>query len=70
MGQGGCRYAYRKGGSDAAHCRLQTGNGRKWDFCAFQYFCGQTRRYEVSDGAKTCKLPAKEAEKQPENTNF
>lgn len=49
-----CHRSYRKGGSNAVHCQLQTGG--KWDFCKYQYLCRQSNRYELSREADTCSL--------------
>lgn len=54
--KGSCEYAYRKGGSNAVHCQIQTQKGGKWDFCAHQYFCKQRDRYEIAKEAEGCAL--------------
>ena len=52
-----CRYAYRKPGSNAVHCRIQRDEAKQWDFCAHQYYCAKSKRYELSCDA--CALPQK-----------
>lgn len=51
---GKCEYAYRKNGDVSLHCRYLTQNGARHDWCAHQYLCGRTRRWEVSEGAYGC----------------
>lgn len=64
--KGNCDKAYRKPGKNTLHCEIQTANGGKWDFCAHQYFCQNSKRYELSKEANDCPLPQKEAEKAKE----
>ncbi len=59
MVYGTCEYAYRKPGCDTVHCSIQKAQARKWDFCAHQYLCNQTRRYEMNTDATACTLPKK-----------
>jgi hypothetical protein len=53
---GNCQQAYRKGGSNAVHCKIQQERGGKWDFCAYQYFCKKSNRYEMSAEVAKCRL--------------
>ena len=55
--KGVCKSSYRKGGSNAVHCQIQTNSGGKWDFCKHQYLCGKSNRFELSEEASTCNLP-------------
>ena len=59
MVRGACQYAYRKPGKDTVHCSIQTAQAKKWDFCAHQYLCNQSRRYEMNADANGCALPKK-----------
>lgn len=61
--RGKCEKAYRKPGRDTVHCEIQTEKGGKWDFCAHQYFCQRTQKYELSREANECPMLKKEAEK-------
>lgn len=54
-----CEEAYRSGGN-AVRCRLQQGG--KWNFCAHQYMCAVSNRYEVGKGAVSCGLRKKKGE--------
>lgn len=56
--KGSCVFSFRKGGN-AVHCQIQAQNGGKWDFCAHQYFCRNTNRYELSKQANMCTAPEK-----------
>lgn len=58
--KGTCEHAYRKPGKDTLHCDIQTAQGGRWDFCAHQYLCTNSRRYELSKEATDCPLPNKE----------
>ncbi len=40
------------------HCRLLEGE-RNGDWCAFQYLCNQTRKWEVSQQGRTCRVKEK-----------
>lgn len=57
--KGNCTQAYRKGGADGIHCRIQTENGGRWDYCKHQYMCLSSNRYELSKEADICNLPLK-----------
>ena len=63
--RGQCKHAYRKPGKNTLHCDIQTKQGGKWDFCAHQYLCGMTKRYELSREANSCPMPKKEAKEAP-----
>lgn len=54
-----CESAYRKAGKNTVHCMIQTENGGKWDFCAHQYLCLQSNRYELSKTAAACTIRQK-----------
>ena len=51
---GNCEHAYRKPGKNTVHCMIQMEKKSKWDFCAHQYFCSQSQRYELSVEANDC----------------
>lgn len=47
-----CPHAYRKPGDVSVHCRRLA--DKKQDYCAHQYLCNMTRKWEVSDKGRTC----------------
>ena len=51
-----CEYAYRKNGDVSLHCRYLTEKGERHDWCAHQYLCARTKKWEVSDGEAHCKM--------------
>lgn len=51
-----CKYAYRKNGDVSLHCRCLTEKGERHDWCAHQYLCARTKKWEVSDGEAHCKI--------------
>lgn len=51
-----CPNIYRKPGNDTVHCRAQADKGARWDFCKYQYFCRQSKRYEAASGVASCNL--------------
>lgn len=62
--KGNCANAYRKPGSNAVHCKIQAERGGQWDFCAHQYYCNQSRRWEMTAQANRCPLPEEAAAKK------
>lgn len=54
--KGKCEQAYRKPGKNSVHCKIQTANGGKWDFCAHQYFCPNSNRWELNAEANKCPM--------------
>lgn len=58
-----CAYAYRKIGDVSLHCRFQSDRGDRHDWCAHQYLCKRTKRWEVSDGASKCEIRNQDKEK-------
>lgn len=59
----GCSYAYRKTGHDTVHCTIQKEQAKKWDFCAHQYYCRNSGRYELNADAHGCAIKTKEEAK-------
>lgn len=57
-----CKYAYRVIGDVSLHCMAQKESGARHDYCAHQYLCAQTRRWEVSSGAGKCEILQNEKE--------
>lgn len=55
-----CKYAYRKAGDVSLHCRILEKKERERDWCAHQYLCKRTRRWEVSGGAIQCEIRGQE----------
>lgn len=51
-----CPHAYRKAGKETLHCHVQTERGGKWDFCKHQYFCMNTKQYELGKDTALCIL--------------
>ena len=51
-----CEYAYRKNGDVSLHCRYLTEKKARHDWCAHQYLCSRTKKWEVSNGASHCKI--------------
>ena len=51
-----CPMSYRKPGKDTLHCKAQINRATTWDFCKHQYFCQNTKRYEMSKEAAYCTL--------------
>ncbi len=51
-----CEYAYRKPGDVSLHCKRLSRDGKMSDYCAHQYLCNQTRRWEVSPQGRDCPL--------------
>ena len=47
---------FRKPGRNTAHCRALAERGQSNDFCAMQYFCGVTGRWELKPEAAQCIL--------------
>ena len=64
--RGACKLMYRKPGKDTAHCKVQAEKGGQWDFCAHQYFCHRTNKWELTDKANACPLAAETPVKQAE----
>lgn len=54
--QGTCEYAYRKNGDVSLHCRYLTEKKARHDWCAHQYLCGRTKKWEVSAESSHCKI--------------
>lgn len=54
-----CPYAERPSNALPVRCEIQHDNKSKWDFCAHQYSCRVTGRYELTAEATTCKLRKK-----------
>lgn len=48
-----CPYAYRKPGDQSVHCR-------KSDWCAAQYYCRNSRRWEAAKRKQDCPVRARE----------
>lgn len=63
MQKGACDRAVRKPGSNAVHCTIQAERGGQWDFCAHQYYCNQSRRWEMTSQATRCPLREEAAAK-------
>lgn len=63
--KGNCTEAYRKGGRNSVHCKLQANTDGKWDFCAHQYFCTHSNQWELTEQANDCPLRAAKTVKQP-----
>lgn len=52
-----CPFAFRKSGDTNVMCRKIAENpNSKWIFCAHQYYCGQTRRWEATKNKGDCPL--------------
>lgn len=51
-----CEYAYRKNGDVSLHCRYLTEKKARHDWCAHQYLCGRTKKWEVSADSSHCKI--------------
>ena len=49
-----CEYAYRKNGDVSLHCRYLTEKKARHDWCAHQYLCGITKKWEVSAESSHC----------------
>jgi hypothetical protein len=54
-----CPFAYRKNGDVSLHCRKLAGE-KGGDFCAHQYLCNITRKWEVSPQGKRCPVRGKD----------
>jgi hypothetical protein len=52
-----CQYAYKKHGDVSVHCTLLKPFAS--DYCAYQYLCNQTRRWEVSKRSNECSVRRK-----------
>ena len=52
-----CKYAYKKHGDVSVHCTLLKPFAS--DYCAYQYLCNQTRRWEVSKRSNECSVRRK-----------
>lgn len=48
-----CQFAYRKRGDASIHCKKINGN---MDYCAHQYFCPKTQRWEATEQTNKCPL--------------
>lgn len=57
-----CPYVFRKPGRNTAHCRALAERGQSNDFCAMQYFCRVTDRWELKPEAARCILTENERE--------
>ena len=57
MARDKCGFAYRKMGDVSIHCTAQK---KPFDYCAHQYMCHQTKRWELSPPWLTCPLRKKE----------
>lgn len=55
-----CQYAYKKRGDVSVHCTLLKPFAS--DYCAYQYLCNQTRRWEVSKRSNECSVRRKYGE--------
>lgn len=55
-----CRYACRVKGDVSVHCRILQERGARHDYCAHQYLCNRTKRWETSQEAISCEI-AKQA---------
>ena len=53
-----CEYAFRKNGDVSLHCRLLE-TDKNGDWCAHQYMCNQTKKWEVSQQGRTCRVKNK-----------
>lgn len=62
--KGKCAQAYRKPGKNSVHCNIQTAKGGQWDFCAHQYLCQRTGKWELTAEATVCPLAAPKPEKK------
>lgn len=62
MGGEKCRHAFRKRGDVSLHCKKL--ENEQFSYCAHQYFCHQTRRWEATPHAEDCPLRSKKSEKQ------
>ena len=60
---GTCEFSYRKNGDASLHCRFQSDRGDRHDWCAHQYLCARTKRWEVSDGAARCEIRKQDKKK-------
>lgn len=50
-----CPFAYRERTSTSVMCqKIAEMPGVKWKFCAHQYFCAISGRWEATDNPKTC----------------
>lgn len=67
---GHCANAFRSAYDNVVHCRVQADGAKKWDFCAHQYLCNRSRRYELDVSASQCALlrEPKEETKQKKST--
>ena len=54
--QEACPKAYRVYGKKEIFCREAEKKGARWPYCAHQYQCGRTGRYEASKDALNCPL--------------
>lgn len=62
-----CGFAYRKLGDVSIHCKRQN---KPFDYCAHQYLCPQTKRWELSPPYADCPLRKKEViDEQEDNDN-
>lgn len=52
--KGHCAYAYYI--RDTLYCCVLEEQGAQWTFCKHQYYCRQTKRHELADGADKCNL--------------
>lgn len=55
MAKENCPHAFRKPGDVSLHCKKLAG-GKFSDYCAHQYLCHQTKRWEATKVAKDCPL--------------
>ena len=58
-----CEYGYRKPGDVSVHCRLLMDCGKN-DYCAHQYLCRVSNRWEVSNQGKSCPVKNKANQSQ------
>lgn len=52
-----CPLMYRSTAAGSLHCKAQTSRREeKKDYCAHQYYCPQTRRWENTQAAQKCAI--------------
>ena len=49
-----CPYGYRRPGDVSVHCKVLEAQKKSNDYCAHQYLCNRSRRWEVSPQGAFC----------------
>lgn len=53
-----CEYGFRNKGDVSVHCRLLSTHGKN-DYCAHQYLCRVSGKWEVSNQGQNCPIKNK-----------